>query len=247
MKKEFPYIFREDEILKDFDNKKQLNNKLVYYQNKGLFKKIRKGLYATVDENGILNSNKFEIASKISPTSYVSYHSALEYYGLALQVYSYIFVTSETRFNEFEYEDIVYYCHINHFCSLQVEQIGLIKVTSLERTIVDCLDCIHLCGDIDELLSAIDMIESLNEEKLLEVLNTYNKVILYQKVGYVLEQFKEQLNLSDNFFIECQKHLTNQVKYLWENNTQYPVYNKKWQLIAPKDLRSFINGGVHEI
>ena len=42
-------------------------------------------------------ANRFQIASAITPSSYVSYHTAFEYYGIADQVFYEVFVGSETR------------------------------------------------------------------------------------------------------------------------------------------------------
>ena len=42
---------------------------------------------------------------------------------------------------------------------------------------------------------------------MLEVLEVYDSVFLYQKVGFVLEHYKERFMLSDSFFNECKKHI----------------------------------------
>lgn len=244
MTKFIPYTFNKQEIIKDFDNEKQLNNWIASKLKSKSLKKVRNGLYVIVDSAGYVYSSKFEIASKISKDSFVSYHSALEFHGVANQVFSDVIVCSSTRFNNFEFEDIEY---INKVNKNYVEVMNIItagvRVSSLERTIIDCIDNINLAGGIEEILNALEQTKVLDEKKLLNVLESYNEVLLYQKVGYILEHFKEQLNLSNEFFEVCRSKLTNQIKYFLQDEYKEIEYNATWKLMAPKNLKSRINGG----
>ena len=74
-------------------------------------------------------------------------------------------------------------------------------------------------------------------------MQAYNKVILYQKVGFILEQYKDKYMLSDKFFANCKSRLTNQIKYFLNDEYSDIVYNSDWQLMAPKNLKSRISGG----
>ena len=244
MAKFIPYTFNKQEIIKDFDNEKQLNNWIASKLKSKSLKKVRNGLYVIVDSAGYVYSSKFEIASKISKDSFVSYHSALEFHGVANQVFSDVIVCSSTRFNNFEFEDIEY---INKVNKNYVEVMNIItagvRVSSLERTIIDCIDNINLAGGIEEILHALEQTKFLDEKKLLNVLESYNQVLLYQKVGYILEHYKEQLNLSNHFFEICRSKLTNQIKYFLQDEYKEIEYNATWKLMAPKNLKSRINGG----
>lgn len=239
-----PYIFNKDEILKDFDNEKQLNNWIYRKIKSKDIKKVRNGLYVLVDGAGYVNASKFEIASKISKDSFVAYHSALEYYGIANQVFGDVIVCSSTKFNNFEFENIEY---INKVTKNYVEVINAVtagvRVSSLERTIIDCIDNVNLAGGIEEVLNALEQIKVLDEDKLISVLSSYDQVLLFQKAGYILEHFKEQLNLSDRFFKFCQSKLTNQIKYFLQDDYKDFGFNARWKLMVPKNLKSHINGG----
>ena len=105
MKRYVPYLFNKNELLKDFKSEKQLNNWIFNQTKLEKIKKIRNGLYVSIDQAGIINSTKFEIASKISPDSFVAFHSALEYYGIANQVFNNMVVGSSTKFNTFEFKN----------------------------------------------------------------------------------------------------------------------------------------------
>ncbi len=242
MIKNIPYIFTKQEIINSFDNDIQYDNWIANKIRSNKIAKVRKGLYVLLDVTGFPLVSKFEIASKISNDSYLCYHAAIEYYGKANQVYHTLTVASTSRFNDFTFQDIDYIrkpskidCGIeNHFG---------VRVTSLERTIIDCINDLDECGGIDELLEALEQIKLLDENKLLETLNAYNCVLLYQKTGYILQYYQEQLGLSDAFFDECKKHLTNQVKYFLKNEFDDIEYNSNWKLMAPKNLISHLKQG----
>ena len=152
-------------------------------------------------------------------------------------------VGSLSRFNLFEFDGVEFSCKIiKNYEQIIYKEIEKVRVTSLERTIIDCIDNIDLAGGVDEILNALEQIKILDENKLLSVLKSYNQVLLYQKVGYILEQFKNELMISDDFLKECQNKLTNQVKYFLQYDYKNIVYNRKWQLMAPKNIKTRIYG-----
>ena len=244
MAKFIPYTISKNEVVKEFDSVKQFDNWISKQLKAKKIKKVRNGLYVLVDSAGYVFSSKFEIASKISKDSYVSYHSALEYYGVANQVFSNVIVCSTSRFNNFEFEDVEYINKVNKNYTEVVDIVTAgVRVSSLERTIIDCIDNINLAGGIEEILNALEQTKVLNEEKLLKVLNSYNQVLLYQKVGYILEHFQDQLSISKDFFSVCRSKQTNQIKYFLQDEYKDIEFNSTWKLMAPKNLKSRINGG----
>lgn len=232
-----PYCFTKNEVIHNFKDKYQFDNWIKTNLKNDRIVKIRNSLYASLDSMKSTNVSKYEIAAKVTPNGYIGYHSALEYYGLANQVYNAVTICSDTRFNEFTFEGITY-SHKSSFNFTQVLLVkgGLIRVTSLERTLIDCIDKIDLAGGIEEIMNALDSVHFLDESKLLAVLKSIDSIYLYQKVGYIFEQYRSHIKLSDNFFDECKKHLTNQVKYFLKNEFNNLKYNDTWRLIAPLTL-----------
>ena len=73
---------------------------LYSYKKRGLIDSVRRDLYVAISlETGAPVCTPYEIASFISGDSYISHHSAFEYYGMANQVVGDIYVSSSTRFN----------------------------------------------------------------------------------------------------------------------------------------------------
>lgn len=244
MAKNLPYLFAKKDVIDQFADDKQFENHMASMVRSGKVVKIRNGLYAQIDNLGVPLTTKFEIASKINDKSFVSHHSALEYYGVANQVFNTLTVGSKRKFNDFSFDDVDYTRQaVKDYTQVIYIVTAGVRIATLERAVVDCIDNINLGGGIDELLNALEQIRVLDENRLAEILQAYNKVILYQKVGFILEQYKDKYMLSDKFFADCKSRLTNQIKYFLNDEYSDIVYNSDWQLMAPKNLKSRISGG----
>lgn len=230
-------IFTTAEIGSCFENER----KALYWINssidKGVISKIRRGLYTLVNPaTGLVYVNKFMIGSAINESSYIAYHSALEFHGLANQVYNHVYVASEQFFSGFKYGGISYERVNNSIKNgvITVKSFSNIKVTNLERTIIDCIDDIKRAGGEEELLTALSYVKKLDYSKIIEYLKNYSKINLWQKTAYLLEQFNDVLNISKEFFDECESNITNRVIYfLNDGNYGEAFYNKKWKIVAP--------------
>lgn len=245
MQHSIPYVFNKSEIINQFENDKQYENWLAKMLHAKKIVQVRKGQYALLDINGFVLSNKFEIATKISADSFVAYHSALEYYGVANQVFNDVYVGSSARFNGFTFNDIEYICRIVPEVTQVLNIVNAsVRVTSLERTIIDCIDKLELAGGIEEVLNALEQTRVLDESKLLAVLQMYSKTFLYQKTGYILEHFQKMLSLSNDFFEVCKKQIKNKTYYFLQDEYKNISFNSKWLLMAPTDLTKRIHGGL---
>lgn len=238
-------LITKEKVIGQFKDEKQYSNWIANKLKSGTYIKIRNNLYALIDPStNNIYSTKFEIASNISRTSFICFHSALEYYGIANQVFNDVTVGSLTKFNNFTFQDskFVYKQVKNAVFVKDVISEG-IKVTSLEKTIIDCIDDISLAGGIEEVLNALEQIKYLKEEILTKVLEDSDKMFLYQKVGYLFETYNDQLNLSSDFFDACKSHLTNKTNYFLKGEFKNISLNKRWNLMVPENIKSRINGG----
>lgn len=240
-----PKLITKKEVIDKFENEKQYSNWIALKLKSKTYKKVRSNLYALIDPStNDIYSTKFEIASKISDSSFVCYHSALEYYGIANQVFSNVLVGSLTKFNSFVFNDNEFICkHVKDIKFVNNIVNEGIRVSSLEKTIIDCIDNIDLAGGIEEVLNALEQIKYVNENKLLEILKDINKMFLYQKIGFLFELYNNQLDLSNEFFDECKSHTSKKVNYFMQYEFKDTELNEKWNLIVPKNIKSRINGG----
>ena len=214
-----------------------LSNMLHRWQRQGLAMQIRRNLYCMVDPvSGQPTVNKFEIGSHLSDSAYISHHTALEFHGIAHQPFNEVMVMSCTRIKPFSFDDTDY-----HFCQDKIGRLGLItpkgsplvRVTDMERTLIDCIDRIDRAGGIEELLHCMESVALLDEKRLLVYLNAYAKSFLYQKTGYLMERIKDRARISSDFIETCRKMGKNHVKWL-TNSDESDTFIKEWQLYVPQ-------------
>lgn len=202
---------------------------------------VRRNMYSLVNPiTNTLIADKFELSSNVTETSYVGWHTALEFHGMAHQPFYNAYVGSLNRFKPFSFEDIDY-----EYCSTGIEpteENGIIRpsgnayvrVTDLERTVVDCCDRIDLTGGIEELLHSMESITLLKEDLLKRYLQTYDKTFLYQKTGYILERNKDHINISESFIEMC--HNKGAIHTQRLSNTELSdSYVCRWKLYVPKN------------
>ncbi len=210
--------------------------------------KIRNGLYTCVSgENGGPVANRFQVASAITPSSYVSHHTAFEYYGTVDQVFYEVYVGSQTRFHDFEFDGYTY-----HYVKEQMrdgivspEFGGGIKVTDKERTIADSIKDLNRIAGLEEVLSCVVSVNSIDETNMLKYLAEYDSAFLYQKTGFIFSEYQTELGISDNFIKICKDRSGNSKRYL-TNGISEPGYSGEWKLVYPKNIKRMKNGGIED-
>ena len=237
--------FSFDDAVALTGNNKAAASMLLYYTKHGAVVQIRKGLYSAInplDKEPV--ANKYLIGTKLTETAVISHHSAFEYHGYANQVSYRVFVSSESKFNSFEFGG-------NEFTRVPANvNVGIEttsrgeRITDLERTVLDSVNDFEKDMGFEELIQCISAIPVLNENKLLSYLEAYSKRFLYQKVGFIFEHFRDSFGFSDEFFRVCKVRSGSSSRYLLKDMSGSDVdFSNKWRLTYPKNLWSNLTGG----
>ncbi|NBJ17006.1 MAG: transcriptional regulator [Dehalobacter sp. 4CP] len=240
--------FTWEDVCKMLGNPNTASNLIQNYLKKGYIKSVKRNLYVAVNlvDNMPVVSH-FAIAGHITPSAYVSHHSAFSYYGYTNQVFYDVYVSSASRFNSFEFDGRTYRYVMSRIDEGVEKKADGVTVTDLERTIIDGINDFEKIGGLEELLRSLSVIPYADESKLLRYLEKYRKQVLYQKAGYILEHFKKDMKLSDGFFEQCSSRLSESVRYLHRGlNKDNAQYNRRWQLFASRDLLSVLSEGGDE-
>ena len=222
---------------------------LVYsYLKRGLIQRVRRDLYAAVSlETKQPVPNRFAIGSHVSSDACISHHSAFAYYGYANQVFYDIYVASSSRFRDFEFGGYRYNYVRNDLASGIASHSNGVRVTDMERTVVDSINDFEKIGGLEELLRCLELIPHLNADRLLSYLEERGIGFLWQKTGYILEHFREALILPERFFEECLRNLPGGKRYLYKG---FPagrtVFNSVWQMYVPAELALITSQGVDD-
>jgi len=63
---------------------------------------------------------------------------------------------------------------------------------------------------------------------------------LYQKTGFILEHYKGQLHLSEEFIDYCKSKIGESTRYLTKESIKY---NSQWKLVVPEDVFQMLEQG----
>lgn len=232
-------VFSIKDVEKLTNNVKTAYSLLNRLMKRDQVRKIRQNIYSCVNPaTGQIVASPYQIACAVTSTAYISHHSAFEFHGLANQVYYEVYVSSETRFRDFEFEGITYRYVASKLKDGVVEAKNTtgVRVTDLERTVIDGIKDFEKIGGLEELLNCLEGIHYLDECKLKAYLEGYNLQALYQKTGYLLEHYKKEMQLSDVFIQYCKSKIGKSTRYLLRESNDENYYNSEWKLVVPEGL-----------
>ncbi len=237
-------VFTLEDINQYYENIEAVRTAVRRLIAQELIVRIRKNMYTCISgETGCPVANKYQIGSTVSPTAYISHHTAMEYYGVCDQVYYDVYVSSETPFKEFEFDGYTY-CYVASKCKSGIENIrysGGVRMTDKERTVIDSIKDMDKISGIEEVLANIEGFTFFDEEKLADYLQKYHNQFLYQKTGFILYLYRDKLGLSQSFFEMCQYKAGKSKRYLTKEFTK-GKYNKEWKLVVPDEINKLKNG-----
>ncbi len=233
-------------------NRSYINRKYVQQLVKaGRLQRIKRGLYIALSPTEEKpQTDKILIASKIKPEYYLGFHTALEFHGAAYSAYkdAYVCVKPEHRFNPFNFEGNSFRPVFVEDTKTEIEKKDYmshsIRLSSKERTFIECLDRIEYAGGWEEALKSLENLGGLQFEKIQSLALQNEKQILIRKTGFVLEFLKDR-----SIFYE---HLPQRVlKNIEDNISGQPTYlirgkkgplNPRWRLYIPSGFDDKLRG-----
>lgn len=174
-----------------------LKNVLYRLRRKGRIEEIERGKYllipAKAGYEGKWAEMPFVIASKIVDPYYIGFWSALNYWDMTEQVPSVTFVVTTKRKRNLEYGPLRFKfvtLSKNKFFDVVEEEIGgeKFKVSSREKTIVDCLSYPKYCGGIDEVVKGIwESQDEIDFAKVVEHSEKIGSNVVVRRLMYILD------------------------------------------------------------
>ena len=225
---------------------------LTYYQNKDRIKRIRRGLYATVPLGNNPESSPVDpylVAAKMTKDAVLAYHTALEFYGKAYSLHKQIIYVSQKKslplkLRSYEIKGVTI---PNPLRVKGKEMFGVtshkrsgvdVRVTNLERTFVDVLDRPDLAGSWEEIWRSLESIEFFDLDQVIEYTFLLENTTTAAKVGFYLEQHKENLMGEDSHLKRLRKLRPQQPHYLIRGKRKDCQWNKNWNLMVPADVQN---------
>ena len=231
-------------------NKKTGYSLLNRLMKKGMVKKIRQNMYSCVNPttNQVVAS-RYQIACAVNDSAYLSHHTAFEYHGFANQVFYEVFISSITKFREFEFDGINYKYVASKLKDgvIQAKNSEGIWVTDLERTVIDSIKDYEKIGGFEELINCLESVHYLDEEKLKRYLMGYSIQALYQKAGFLLEHYMKGMQISLQFIDFCKSKIGKSTRYIVKESLAVNYYISEWKLVVPEGLFKIADQGGDEL
>ena len=238
-------VFTIEYVNQYYGNVESARSAVKRLMSKGFVAKIRNNMYTCI--SGETNSpvaNRYQIGCAVTPTAYISHHTAMEYYGVSNQIFYEVYVSSATAFKNFEFDGYIFH-HIPSKCDRGIETIkysGGVRITDKERTVIDSIKDMDKIAGMEEVISNIEGLSGLNEKKLIDYLKCYDNQFLYQKAGFLLKEYQRQLNISDGFYEICKSKIGLSKRYLTKDCME-GKYDDDWRLVIPMHIYDLKNRG----
>src|SRR3990167_4254339 len=212
--------------------------------------RIRRRLFAAIPvgaDSEAYSVNPYLIAGYATPDAVVAYHSALSFYQMAYSAsYRFIYLTqhqsSSFGFRSESYEGVRFPAELvrkhqeNIFVRTEDVQGLNVRVTSLERTLVDILDKPKFGGGWEEIWRSLEMIDRIKINQVVEYALLLNNATTVAKVGFYLSQRQKELNVSSDVLLELRKHCPRSPHYIDSAAKKDGKLLDDWNIIVPKSL-----------
>lgn len=207
----------------------------------GFIREVEKGKYLTLGfQPARVLANPMFIATKIAHPAYISFWSALHFYGLTEQAPRTVFVATTRKKGRVEFEGYtIQYVHIQpaKFFGYRREQVGDLPVliAEKEKALVDALDQPRYAGGIIEVAKCLANAQGdLDREKLIEYANQMGNKSLGSRLGYLLTQLglaADGLSVSKSFVkLDARRKPTKTWDARWRLNVNVaPVELSAWK------------------
>jgi len=222
---------------------------LSYHLKKQHIIRVKRGLYATIPISfhhsaGDFPVDPYLIAGRIRKDSVLAYLSAFDFHGVSYSLHHQYYFMSESVIHPFNFNEAEFVClsfpktlqkkQATNFEVLSVDRQGLnIQVTSLERTIVDVLDRPNYAGGWEEIWRTAEHISILNLDKVVEYVNLLNNASTIAKLGFFLEQFKDQFLVNDKTLNYLEAKKPTGIHYLERSKRESGKHIPRWNLVVP--------------
>jgi predicted transcriptional regulator of viral defense system len=189
----------------------------------------------------------FLVAGKLTPDAILAFHTALEFHGKAHSpTHEFFYLTNlgarPLGFRGQQFKAVHPPTALRRKGAelvgvLTAERMGIgVRVTSLERTMVDVLDRPHLGGGWEEIWRSLESVEFFDLQAVAEYALLLGNTTTIAKVGFFLEQHKDALMVEERHLNPLRKHSPRVPHYLSRGNRRSGKLVAGWNLVVPPEV-----------
>lgn len=226
-----------------------VQERLKYAAGNGRIKTIVSGVYATVPygvDQKTYQPDPYLTTLAVRPDAIFCYHSALDLLGAAYSSWRQVTVftarrRSTVRLNDAEIRFLSHPIPLQRTGKTELGVLSTRRVekmlhyTGAKRTIVEGFRIPRLTGGLGELLASISGLPVLDTALLVEVLEAYDKRILWGATGWFLETYRERFFVEDAILDQIEKRIPRSPQYLVSTDRGGKLI-PRWNIIVPSNL-----------
>jgi predicted transcriptional regulator of viral defense system len=225
------------------------NSLLAKHLASGRLLRVRRGLYATVPRGldpGKVSPDPYLVATKLREDAVVAFHAALAFHGKAYSVWRRHQYLTAARGRPFRFRG-------QEFLPVQVplpvrslpdfgggvlarpHAGGEVRVTTLERCLVDLLHSPEQGGGWEEISRSLEMVEFFDLGALVEYTLRLGSAVTAARVGFFLEQHREAWMVEEKHLAPLLRSAPGQPRYLSPRRESGKLV-ARWNLVVPESV-----------
>ena len=247
-------VFTHEELVASLRKDKARSPKtrealLAYHQEQGRILRVRRGLYWVVPSGAdpaTCPVDAYLLAAKMTDDAMLAYHTALEFHGKAYSVFEELqYLTDRAArpvtFRSYRFRPVRFPKKLTAedkqlFGVKEMDRAGItVRVTTLERTLVDLLDRPDLGGGWEEIWRSLETVEFFDLDIVVQYALLLENATTAAKVGFFLEQHKERLMLDDSHLERLRARQPRKPHYLTRGRRGGRLVSD-WNLVVPVEV-----------
>jgi predicted transcriptional regulator of viral defense system len=235
------------------ENPQTRRNLLQYFRRRGAISPIRRGIYCSVPPGSDQESypvDGYLLASKLAEDAVLSYHAALELHGRSYSVQNHFpYLTKKHpagrifTFQGMEFRSVsppagLVRAGREDFGIIQIDRLGQdVRVTSLERTLVDVIDRPKLSGGWEETWRSLETVPYFDIDQIVQYAILLGKRKTIAIVGLYLEQHAKELMVTETQLAILEKKRPAEPQYVTKPAfTERGKLVSRWNLVVPESI-----------
>ncbi|HXP95698.1 MAG TPA: hypothetical protein VN809_03230 [Telmatospirillum sp.] len=220
---------------------------LGHHLRAGNIKRVSRGVFAAVPPHlkaqGFM-VDRFAAAAKLRPDGVLGYHSALELHGIAYSEFNQVQLISVGRTEQVVLpfgacrfinppKALVDAGKVDILTTTKDRLGQMIRVTAIERTVVDVLHRFDITGGIEEVLPSLDLVQYLDPAKVIEYVTVLKSRTVASVVGWWLDSHRSTLGITDNELEGLRALLPRSKHYALGAKPGNAVMIEPWRVLLP--------------
>lgn len=234
-------IFTIADVESILNTSREAISKLLFdLQKRKIIFRLKRGKYILIpQELGTAEEfigNVYVAAKEIvnSPDYYIGFYSAMKYWGMVTQpVLKTYIATPKRQFPPENMKDIIAFVFINrkNIYGIKEEWVTKtqkVRISGIEKTIVDALTHPEYCGGITEAAKSIWIVkDKINFSRLTEYVRKNGKSSVAKRLGYILET----VGVGGNIMVNLRQFISRRYDFLEPAGEKRSVDKNSWRLI----------------